>query len=178
MLSHTFLLKLFLFPNLASSALTHLAAFRESAQELGSRAPATSIQSRKLRPRTGNEAGAGLGGLGPGKRLHQDISDQEHSHKAAETKFKVSHGQTLAYAYRMRSNVHTNTHSLKPSNINLMSVHRVTYSVFAYRPPVSRIFTVSIPQIIVSPGTSASIAITFRPLQRVKHHNLKQNCIK
>lgn len=70
---------LFLFPNLTSSALPHLAAFKESAQATRSRAPATSTQPKKLLPRIGNETRAYLGGLGRGERVHQDISDKEHS---------------------------------------------------------------------------------------------------
>ncbi|XP_053184754.1 cilia- and flagella-associated protein 65 [Scomber japonicus] len=40
------------------------------------------------------------------------------------------------------------------------------------RPPISRFFTIQIPQIIaVSPGTSFSIPITFRPLQRCEYED-------
>lgn len=46
------------------------------------------------------------------------------------------------------------------------------------RPPMSKVFKTLIRRtIIISPGTSFSMSITFRPPQRVTHHRRLQNCI-
>lgn len=51
-------------------------------------------------------------------------------------------------------------------------------SFLSLRPPVSKVFKTLIRRtIIISPGTSFSMSVTFRPPQRVTHHKLLQNCI-
>lgn len=68
-----------LFPKFTFSATPHPAGSRASPEATGWKAPATSVQPKKLLLRVGNEARAGLGGLGPAKRIHQDISFKEYS---------------------------------------------------------------------------------------------------
>ena len=58
-------------------------------EETGWKTPTTSIQPTKLLLGVGNEARAGLGGLGPAKRVHQDISVKEYSQQAAEATRQV-----------------------------------------------------------------------------------------
>lgn len=63
-------------------------------------------------------------------------------------------------------------------NEMLPCVRRHAESFLSLRPPISKVFKTLIRRtIIISPGTSFSMSITFRPPQRVTHHKLLQNCI-
>lgn len=50
---------------------------------------ATSTKPKKLLLWSGNETRAGLGGLGPGQRIYQDISVKERPQQAKEATHKV-----------------------------------------------------------------------------------------
>lgn len=90
-----------------SSATPHPTGSRKSRNAAGWKVPATRVQPKQLG--AGNEARAGLGGLGPGKRVHQDISVKECSYQASEATRQVLKN-THQYAYTHRySHIHPHT---------------------------------------------------------------------
>lgn len=120
-----------------------------------------------LQSRDSAQAPVGLGGLGPWERVHQDISVEEHSQQATEVTPEVlqTHADTENCVFT------------KQTQVIVMHMHRLKYlSLLPPRPPVSKFFTTSITQLIViSPGTSFSVPITFTPLLRVTHHHFIQH---
>lgn len=73
----------------------------------------------------------------------------------------------------VRSLEHMKAHILTQGlQLRVKSTYLLTHtlSLPPPRPPVSQFFTTLIPQtIVISPGTSFSMPVTFRPLQRVAH---------
>lgn len=81
----------------------------------------------------------------------------------------------------IRSYKHTRTHAFIYLILLIHTKRHTSYDCHIFslppcRPPASKFFTTSIPQtVVISPGTSLTVPITFRPLQRVTHHKLTQN---
>lgn len=137
--------------------------------------PTTNLQPKNLLLWAGNEVRVGLGALGTPKRVHQDIGVEECPQQAAKVDRQVSQTPWTHTQKSLQSQSRCNASTY--SKIRTFSWPLV--ELFnSLRPPASKVFNTFIPRsILISPGTSFSMQVTFKPQQKVKLHNFLMKII-